>query len=671
MSYKWMWAVAPLGGIFAATVAVAQLHEEVTSRPAVNDYAAQCSSCHGVSLQGASAPTLKGVAFKKRWEAVGLEGLAEYIRSSMPPGASEPLDPAVAKDIAAFVLDQNNVGGSAAVEDPAATPFASMSDTYSRSANERLSTIAGKLTPVTDAMLRQPAGDDWLTWRGGADATGYSQLAKINRSNVARLRLVWSKSLGPGSNGITPLAHDGVIFVHAGGQIAALDALTGDTIWKHQRSAPPRRLSQPRGLALYGNAVYAGTVDNHVLALDVRTGTLLWDKFLGSTGAITAAPLVANGKVFQGVANCARTGFRCFMAALDARTGDELWRFYTVPDDNAMGSRSWGSVRASERGGAGIWTAPSYRYDSDQVIFGTGNTYAVSAILRDNPKNPSAALFTNTTVSLDSRTGKPVWYFQHFSGDVWDMDWAYERMLITDPRGREPVVITMGKIGILDAMDQKSGKYLWSYDYGIQNLVTKIDPRTGAKAFDATKIPSDNALTRACPFAGGVRNWPATSYDPARKLLIIPALDSCMEFKIDAATNSGGVWNVTLRPGSDGKFGRVTAVDLSTGKKVWDIAQRSPLASSVLATAGGVAFVGSRDRWFKALDSSTGETLWQTRLSDTPNSTPITFAVGRRQFVAVVTGGGTYQDGFVAQLTPEIEPSIGDPTLWVFEVEGS
>ncbi|CCW18432.1 Glucose dehydrogenase, PQQ-dependent [Sphingobium indicum BiD32] len=664
-----VWVMVLFGGGLAATVAMAQIHETPTAGSTAADYQAKCSACHGASLEGSGAPSLKGVPFVKRWEAVGPDGLAEYIQKAMPPGASAPMNLAEAQGLARYIMEQNGTGGLARTEEPTKPIASQASDEIAKAAQERLAAIASKLTPVTDAMLRKSAGDDWLVWRGNTDATGYSELTQINRSNVSRLRMVWSKSLGPGSNGVSPLEHDGVIFIHAGGHIAALDALTGDTIWKRQSAAPPRRLTQPRGLALYDDAIYASTVGNHVLALDARTGSLLWDTFLGDQGVATAAPLVANGRVFQGVANCARTGLKCYLVALDAKTGSELWRFQTVPDDKAPGSESWGGAPAAERSGAGVWTAPSYRYEDDRVIFGTGNTYAVSTILRANPKKPAPALYSNTTLSLDAGTGKPNWHFQHVQGDVWDEDWAFERMLVPDPKGSgRQVAITMGKLGIIDALDQKSGKYLWSYDYGIQDLVTRIDPKTGVKTSDARKIPSVDSMTSACPYAGGVRNWPATAYDPARKLLIVPALDSCMELKIDESNPSGGLWSPTPRAGSENRFGRITAIDLATGREAWDVAERSPIASAALATAGGLVFVGFRDRWFRALDSDTGKTLWQTRLADTPNAFPITYSVNGRQFVAIVTGAGTYVDGFVAHLTPEIESSTGDPTLWVFEV---
>lgn len=635
---------------------------------ALSIYGSKCAACHGKDLQGSGAPALNSSAFQSKWSQGGVDALAEYIARSMPPAADPPLDEATSRALAAYLL-QGDAGAASATgaAAPTVSDLFEVSDEFSKAARAAAKRVADNLRPVTDTMLQQMPSDDWLVWRGSTDALGYSRLEQINRDNVGGLRLVWSKSLGEGTNGIAPLAHDGVIFLHGGGFITALDAITGDSLWKHEDKAPPRGISQPRGIALYSDAVYASTVDNHLLALDARTGAVRWNKVIDNKSTLTAAPLVAKGRVFQGGAVCFGKGMRCYMAAFDAKTGEELWRFDTVPGDDAPGAETWGGAPASERGGAGVWTAPSYDYARDELVFGTGNTYVVNTLLQNDPERPDAGLYTNTTLKLDATNGKLAWYFQHFPGDVWDEDWAFERMMARDPRGSgRKVVMSMGKLGVLDALDAATGKFLWSYDYGIQDLITHVDPKTGAKTIDASKIPGEGRVTDACPHASGVRNWPATSLDPVDDILFIPALETCMEVVIDSSNVAGSVWKVKPHPGSDGKFARMTAVDLQTGKAIWANSRRAPQASAVLATAGGLVFEGSRDRWFRALDSKSGEELWKIRLSDTPNSFPITYAVDGRQYVAIVTGGGTYQDNFVAHLTPEIEASTGGPALWVF-----
>ena len=664
-------ALLVVGALLVTGIATAQDSNSAALQAVPSIYGAKCASCHGASLQGGGAPPLTGPAFAAKWKDTGASGLAAYIAAAMPPGAAKPMATVTARQLADYILASGGEGAGDASNDRAMAAVPVVEDETSRDAKRHLQAIAAGLTPVTDSMLQAPARNDWLAWRGSASALGFSQLDQIDRSNVGRLRLVWSKTLGKGTNGIAPLAHDGVIFLYGGGYVSAIDAASGDTIWKYQAKLPPRGVSQPRGIALYGDAVYVSRVDNHVMALDAKTGRLLWDKAVEGDGTFTAAPLVARGTVFQSSAVCFGKGMRCFMAALDAKSGDMKWEFHTVPGDGEPGSQTWGGAPASERGGGGAWLGPSYDYQRDQLVFGTGNSYAVDTILSRDPKKPLPALYTNTTLKLDARTGTPVWYYQHIPGDVWDEDWAFEHMIVENPRkAGQPIVMTMGKLGILDALDLGTGKYLWSYDFGLQDIVTKIDPQTGTKTLDSSKIPVSGKPVNACPFAAGVRNWPATSYDPQDALLFIPVLDTCMEVTIDDSRIEQSTWRVVPRPGSGNRFGRIAAVDLRTGKKIWDISRRAPPASAVLATAGGLVFEGSRDRWFRALDSGSGNILWQVRLSDTPNSFPITFASGGRQYVAVVTGGGTYHDNLIPQLTPEIEPSVGDPALWLFALDG-
>jgi len=633
---------------------------EAQNKPAVAEiFQSKCAACHANM----------GPIIQSKWADASLGDLAKFVRNTMPPGAVEPLDEATASNLASYMLELGKASLAASAE---------FEDDFSRAAKARLRATVERLTPVTDDMLRSPPIGDWLVWRGDVNATGFSRLGKIDRSNVKRLRLVWSKTLGQGTNGIAPLAHDGVLFVYGGGRISAIEATSGDTIWSRSAPTTRRDITQPRGVALYGNALFASTIDNHVMALDVRTGRLLWDRHVISPGrfTFTAPPLVANGRVFQSAAMCAFKGSRCFMTALDAVTGTELWRTYTVPGKGDPGSESWGGAPDDMRSGAGAWTGASYDFARDQVLFGTGNSYALSTILGNDPKNRSAALFSNSTLKLDARSGRIVWYNQHFPGDIWDEDWAYERTIIKDPRGSDrPVVVTIGKLGILDALDLETGRYLWSTDMGFQDLVTHIDRKTGVKTIDADKLPVTGQTRDVCPFAGGVRNWPATSYDPDRSLMFVSTLDACMKFTIHAASQSHwsqsqqSTYAVKFRPGSDHQLGGAMAIDMRTGNVAWAVRHRADPASALLATKGGLVFAGTRDRWFRARDVDTGNTLWEVRLTDTPNSFPITFMADGKQYVAVVTGGGTYLDGFVSHLTPEIEPSTGKTALWVFALE--
>ncbi len=564
----------------------------------------------------------------------------------------------------------------------------------------------GKITPVTDAMLEHPPDGDWLTWRRTYSSLGHSPLRQINASNVNHLRVAWSRSLPLGPNEITPLAHDGVLFIESADTIQALDGATGDLLWQYVRPLPEPLLggkkSVMRGLALYEDKLYAPTADGHLIALNVKTGKLVWDyqAVIPQTGVyarsnrdfrLDGAPIVVKGKVIVGVSlGITNKAGGCFIVGLDAGTGKELWRFHTIAQPGEPGGDTWNGAPADERFGASIWTGGSYDPRLNLVYFGTGNTYDTATLLQpragkgesgrgQGASKNNDALYTDSTVALDPDTGKLVWYYQHMNRDVWDLDWAFEQSLITLPvnvMGKPTdLVVTGGKLGLFDAVDRATGKYLFSKDLGLQNVVVSIDPRTGKKIINPALEPEANKTKLLCPNANGARNWPATSYDPDTHILYVPMVETCADFTWipgDAAQTAAGGEDMHFtsrkRPDSDGKFGRVEAVNLETGKVVWIDRQRTPVASSMLSTAGGIVFNGARDRQFTAYDAATGKILWQVRLNASPSSSPVSYSAGGKQYIAVVAGGGGTLDAGGGSLTPEIDNPPGGTSLWTFEL---
>jgi alcohol dehydrogenase (cytochrome c) len=230
--------------------------------------------------------------------------------------------------------------------------------------------------------------------------------------------------------------------------------------------------------------------------------------------------------------------------------------------------------------------------------------------------------------------------------------------------------MTIGKIGILDVLDAKTGTYLFSQDLGFQNLVTAINPKTGWKVTNPAMEPDPNQPKFLCPFAAGVRNWPATSYDAEKHLLFVGTGDSCMNINWSLGEDFDISYNARPRPDGDGNTGSVMALNLVTRKVEWTQRRRAPEASATLSTAGGIVFEGSRDRVFRASDSASGAVLWQARLDNVPSSAPITFAANGVQYVAVTTGGGNPNDAIRAYMTPEEDPLPTATTLWVFKIGG-
>ena len=540
---------------------------------------------------------------------------------------------------------------------------------------------------VTDDVLRHPPDGDWLTWRRTYNSLGYSPLRQIDSTNVHNLREAWAWVLPPGANETAPLVHDGIIFIESANTIQALDGSTGDLLWQYARSLPASLHNGSsaivRNLAIYQDMLYAPTADGHIIALNVKSGALVWDQQVLGPQEIAhhlqldGGPIVAKSKVIMGASGCNTYPGGCFIVGLDARTGHEVWRFQTIARPGQPGGDSWNGAPVDQRFGASVWTSGSYDADLKLVYFGIGQTYDTATLLDPQPEKGKSndGLYTDSTVALDPDTGRLVWYYQHMNRDVWDLDWAFEQSLITLPMNGKPtnLVVTGGKIMVFDAVDRADGKYEFSRDLGLQNLISAIDPKTGKKIINPALEPEANVTKHFCPHSGGGRNWPATSYDPATKILYVPLYESCQDFtwvpRDSAKTAEGGSdmhFVLHTRPDSDGKIGRIEAINLETGKVVWAYRQRAAISSSTLATAGGLVFAGSRDRRFRAFDAATGRVLWRSTLDASLSSTPVTYSVGGQQYVAVVAGNG----GPVAwpHLTPEIANPLGGTTLWVFKL---
>jgi alcohol dehydrogenase (cytochrome c) len=289
------------------------------------------------------------------------------------------------------------------------------------------------------------------------------------------------------------------------------------------------------------------------------------------------------------------------------------------------------------------------------------------------------ALYTDSTLAIDPSSGAVKWYFQHHPDDQWDLDWAFERQLVslTIAGQRHTVALTAGKIGIYDALDAQTGAYLFSIDLGLNNLVKAIDPKTGAKTIDMSLVPGDGEVKMVCPHAAGAKNWLPAAYDAARTTVVVPLVEACMDlFPVPGGGRGGLSSGVNLgvrpRPDSDGKFGRLQAIDVETRRTLWTVRQRAPLTTGVLATAGGVVFAGALDRYIRAYDGGSGKVLWQTRLGDVSSSPPISYAVNGKQYVAVVAGQGGFQFASYAPLVPELKnPADRASAVWVFELPDS
>jgi alcohol dehydrogenase (cytochrome c) len=619
----------------------------------------------------------------------------------MPPSAPAGLRDRAYSDVEAYILRANGVvaGSSelaaARTQSDITIRTTNQDTTYQSVMAARKKLLAG-MTPVTDAMLQQPADGDWLVWRRTYQNLAFSPLKKIATANVHDLGIAWSLALPVSANEITPLVHDGILFVESGASIQALNGATGEVLWQYTRSLPEGlhngQQSRMKNLAIYGDALFAPTADGHMIALETKTGKLIWDHLVTSrdggsraggasnTGFnMTGGPVVAKGKVIIGTSLGINTGGGNYIVGLDAANGNEAWRFNTIAKPGEPGGDSWNGAPFEQRFGGGVWTSGSYDPARNLVYFGTGNTYDIGTLMLPQPRvgESKDALYTDSTLALNPETGKLVWHSQHMKRDVWDLDWVFEQSLLTLPVNGKPtdLVVTGGKTAIFDAMDRATGKHVFSRDLGLQNIVTAIDPGTGEETTNPALEPEPGKTKLLCPNANGARNWPTTAFDPASSVLYVPLVETCADYSWtprSAAQIAAGGDDIRFaqrpRPDGDGKFGRIEAINLATGRVLWIHRQRAPLVSSLLATAGDLVFVGALDRFFSAYNAATGKLLWQTQLNAAPNSSPVTYSVQGEQYVAVVAGGGGPLSSGSSSLTPEIDNPAGGTSLWVFKL---
>jgi alcohol dehydrogenase (cytochrome c) len=651
------------------------------------DYQKYCAECHNANLKGGGhGVALTGERFRTRWGKGGVPPLATFIRSMMSMNVPANAPPSVVNGIAAFLLRSNGIAVSELK--PAASEQKSDQTNWQGAAGvmEAAQRAGGWVnreapltSPVTDALLRNPPAADWPQWRRTEDGQGFSPLSSINTNSVGRLRLAWAMTMKDGSNQPTPLIHEGVMYLtHPGNVVQAIEAASGSLLWEYAYPYPEdsRTLGGPtRNIALYQDKVFLATYDAAIVALEARTGKLLWravkaDYRQGFTH--TAGPFIAGGVVVSGINGCERyKKSGCFITGHDPSTGKELWRTSTIALPGDPNDASWAGQPVELRGGGDNWITGSYDPQLNLYYFGTAQAKPWVAASRGMTA-ADAALYTNATLALDPRTGKLQWHFQHVPGETLDMETGFERVLVDI--GPDKFVLTAGKDGLLWKLDRSNGKFVAVTETLYQNIFKSIDHSTGRVEYrdDIMNAGVDDTVS-VCPSIYGGHNWQASAYDPASNLLLLPLHQLCVDMtgraveRKEGGGGYGGESTIHPMPGTDGMLGRLSAIDVTTLKPRWSHTQRAMFMTSALTTGGGLAFIGDLDRYFKAFDVNTGKVLWQTRLGSAPHGYPVTYAVGGKQYIAVTTGMGVFKL-VTAQQSPDIYQPSGGNMLYVFEL---
>jgi alcohol dehydrogenase (cytochrome c) len=517
-------------------------------------------------------------------------------------------------------------------------------------ANDPPASLATTIDVRAEDLLVQPPASNWPSYNGDYSGRRYSSLSEINVSNVGGLRAEWVfHARNSARLEVTPVVVGGMMFVTAANDAAALDARTGRVVWRHSWPISEGLIDDQaghlnRGVGIWHDRIYMETDNAHLLCLDARSGNLLWNvayadwnKNYGST----SAPLVVKDKVLVGVSG-GDDGVRGFVAAYDALTGKLAWRFWTIPGPGEFGSESWPG-KLYLHGGGTTWMPGTYDPELNTVYWGTGNP----APDFEGSVRPGDDLYTNCVLALDPDTGKLKWYFQFTPHDLFDYD-AVETPILIDAvyqGAARKLLVQADRNGYLYVIDRTNGKFL-----SATRFVEKLN---WAKGIDAqgkpvlTGIVPTAAGTRICPGYAGATNWFAPSYNESTHSVYFMALEECENyfFKSEIFHEGRGYYSTGVkRIPSEASQKLLVAFNLDTGEIAWKYPQSGTGHSSggTMTTAGGLVFFGDDAGSFEAVDVRSGKPLWHFNTGQDMSASPMSYAVGGKQHVAIAAGSDVF-----------------------------
>jgi len=512
------------------------------------------------------------------------------------------------------------------------------------------------------------SGDDWPAFGRTYGEQHYSPLAEVNAGTVKRLGLAWTLDMGPGNSVTGPIEVGGTLyFANAYSHVHAVDVATGKELWDYDPGAAEaagRRLRQgwgSRGLAWWDGKVYTGTQDGRLIAIDAKTGKPVWSVMTlekGDYRFISGAPRVFDGKIVIGHGGADAANVRGYVTAYDAATGKQLWRFYTVPGNPAdgfendamrMAAKTWAGQWWKYGGGGTVWNAITYDQALDQIYIGTGNGAPWNYNVRSAGKGDN--LFLSSIVALDAKTGAYKWHYQTNPAESWDYNASMD-MQLADVKiaGQDrQVLMTAPKNGFLYVLDRTNGKLVSAKPYVPVTWATGIDPKSG-RPIEAPGLRDTSKPFEMAPGTFGAHTWLPMAYSPKTALVYIPTIELSTTFDQfgakpgewkRAGNNILDVAEIATFPLDSKGASSLVAIDPLSQKQRWRIPTPGYMNGGVMATGGGLVFQGQIDGSFNAYAAADGRKLWSFDARSPVIAPPITYRVGGRQYVTVLTGMGT------------------------------
>jgi len=520
------------------------------------------------------------------------------------------------------------------------------------SAQEREALHSTKIDVQSADLEASPPSANWLTYHGDYSGRRFSALSEINTGNVAQLRAQWVfHARNSHKLEVTPVVVNGAMFVTAANDAFALDARTGRVVWHHSWPISEGLIDDAaqhvtRGVGVWHNRIYMETDNAHLLCLDARSGSLIWDVAYADWNknyGATSAPIIVKDKVIVGTAG-GDDGVRGFVAAYDAMTGKLAWRFWTIPAPGQFGSESWPG-QLYLRGGGTTWMPGTYDPELNTIYWGTGNP----APDFEGSVRPGDDLYTDCLLALDPDTGKLKWYFQFTPHDLFDYD-AAETPILADAvyKGeKRKLLIQANRNGYLYLLDRTNGKFL--------SAVPFVERLNWAKGIDAqgrpirTEVKPTIGGSRVCPGYSGATNWFAPSYSETTHFVYFLALEEChtyfskaqpQRFQEGETYYSTGVKHI---PNEDSQKS-LLAYDFDAESFAWKYPQvgSGHSAGGTMTTAGGLVFFGDNAGSFEAVDAQSGKPLWHFNTGQDFSASPMTYAVAGKQYVAIAAGSDVF-----------------------------